>query len=210
MMLSGDEIRERLGTDIQITPFEDACVNPNSYSLSLHDELLVYEEVVLDTRSSNRFRTLQIPEEGLILSPGQIYLGRTAEYTETHNLVPMITGKSSFAQLGLFVHCSAAVGDVGFCGQWMLEIFAAQPIRIYAGLKICQIFFQEVSGRVPTSHAPKFPCYGAAPQNFNYPENGHAIPGRMHEYNAGLPIADCGCQPLSLLDLIVKVDEVRT
>ena len=36
-----------------------------------------------------------IPESGLVLEPNRLYLGRTVERTETHNLVPMIEGRSS-------------------------------------------------------------------------------------------------------------------
>jgi dCTP deaminase len=41
MILSGREIVARLGSDIKIDPFNPAALNPNSYNLSLHDELLV-------------------------------------------------------------------------------------------------------------------------------------------------------------------------
>ena len=54
MILSGHEIHRQLGRDILIDPFDESRLNPNSYNLSLHDELLVYEEVVLDMRKSNR------------------------------------------------------------------------------------------------------------------------------------------------------------
>ena len=121
-------------------------LNPNSYNLSLHDELMVYEEVVLDMRKANRVRRMQIPPEGLVLPPNQLYLGRTVERTETHNLVPMIEGRSSIGRLGLFVHVTAGFGDVGFCGYWTLEMFAVQPVRIYAGVPICQIFYHEIAG----------------------------------------------------------------
>ena len=100
MVLSGEEIKARQGADIRITPFCEECLNPNSYNLTLHNELLVYEEVVLDVKQPNRFRRLNIPDEGMILTPGQIYLGRTVEHTETHNLVPMIEGRSSIARTG--------------------------------------------------------------------------------------------------------------
>ena len=119
MILSGHEIKQQLGENIHIDPFDDKRVNPNSYNLSLHDELLVYEEVVLDMRKSNRVARVQIPEEGLVLTPNQLYLGRTVERTETHNLVPMIEGRSSIGRLGLFVHVTAGFGDVGFC--WILD-----------------------------------------------------------------------------------------
>ena len=114
MILSGDEIHARLGSDVIIDPFDEQHLNPNSYNLTLHDEILTYEEVVLDMRQPNRTRRIVIPEEGFVLSPNQLYLGRTAERTETHNLVPMIEGRSSVGRLGLFVHVTAGFGDVGF------------------------------------------------------------------------------------------------
>lgn len=146
MILSGEEIRQRLGGQIVIDPFEESRLNPNSYNLTLHDELLVYEEVVLDMREPNRVRRIRIPAGGLVLKPQQLYLGRTVERTETHDLVPMIEGRSSIGRLGLFVHVTAGFGDVGFCGYWTLEIFAVQPVKIYPGVPICQIFYHELAG----------------------------------------------------------------
>ena len=146
MVLSGHEIQRRLGEDIIIEPFDEANLNPNSYNLSLHDELMIYEEVVLDMRKSNRVSRIAIPPQGIVLQPDQLYLGRTAERTETHNLVPMIEGRSSVGRLGLFVHVTAGFGDVGLCGYWTLEMFAVQPVRIYPGVAICQIFYHDLHG----------------------------------------------------------------
>lgn len=146
MVLSGLEIQRQLGTKIVIEPFDEQRLNPNSYNLSLHEELMVYEEIVLDMRKSNRVRRIAIPPEGLVLNPNQLYLGRTVERTETRGYVPMIEGRSSIGRLGLFVHVTAGFGDVGFCGYWTLEMFAVQPIRIYAGVPICQIFYHEIRG----------------------------------------------------------------
>lgn len=148
MILSGSEIAARQGGDVMIDPFDPSRLNPNSYNLALHHEILVYEEVVLDMKKSNRVRRLEIPPEGIVLSPGRLYLGRTVERTETHNLVPMIEGRSSIGRLGLFVHVTAGFGDVGFCGYWTLEMFAVQPVRIYPGVAICQIFYHELHGDV--------------------------------------------------------------
>ena len=148
MILSGSEILRRLGEDIEIDPFNQSQLNPNSYNLTLHNELMVYEEVVLDMAKANRVRRIDIPESGLVLSPNQLYLGRTAERTITHNLVPQIEGRSSVGRLGLFVHVTAGFGDVGFAGYWTLEIFAVQPVRIYPGTSICQIFYHELTGAI--------------------------------------------------------------
>lgn len=155
MILSGAEIESRLGSDITIDGFDPARLNPNSYNLTLHDELMVYEEVVLDMAKPNRVRRMTIPEEGLVLSPNQLYLGRTCEKTTTHNLVPQIEGRSSIGRLGLFVHVTAGFGDVGFSGFWTLEMFAVQPVRIYPGVPICQIFYHELTGEI-TEYASKY------------------------------------------------------
>lgn len=155
MILSGAEIQRRLGGDIVIEGYDPDRLNPNSYNLTLHNELMVYEEVVLDMAKPNRVRRMTIPEEGLVLSPNQLYLGRTVERTTTHNLVPQIEGRSSVGRLGLFVHVTAGFGDVGFSGFWTLEMFAVQPVRIYAGVPICQIFYHELTGEV-TEYASKY------------------------------------------------------
>jgi dCTP deaminase len=156
MILSGNQIRKSLGSNIIIDPFVEANLNPNSYNLTLHSELMTYEEVVLDMAKANRVRRITIPPEGLVLGPNQLYLGRTAERTETHELVPMIEGRSSVGRLGLFVHVTAGFGDVGFCGYWTLEMFAVQPVRIYAGVPICQIFYHEITGSITEYASDKY------------------------------------------------------
>jgi len=156
MILTGHEIESRLGGDIVIDPFNKSQLNPNSYNLRLHNELLVYEEIVLDMRRPNRFRRYEIPPEGLVLSPNQLYLARTIERTETRNLVPMLEGRSSIGRLGLFVDVTAGFGDVGFCGFWTLEMFAVQPIRIYAGVEICQIFYHTLEGEISEYSGGKY------------------------------------------------------
>ena len=156
MILSGDEILQQLGENIVIEPFDEDRLNPNSYNLTLFDEIMVYEEVVLDMRQSNRVRRLPIPESGLVLSPNQLYLGRTVEFTETHNLVPMIEGRSSVGRLGLFVHVTAGFGDVGFKGYWTLEMFAVQPVKIYPRIPICQIFYHQIKGGITEYCSDKY------------------------------------------------------
>ncbi|WP_026999513.1 dCTP deaminase [Eisenibacter elegans] len=146
MILSGKEIERRLGTDIHISPYDPKRLNPNSYNLRLHHELLVYTTDELDMKKPNPTSQLTIPEEGLLLEPNKLYLGRTIEHTTTTNLVPMLEGRSSIGRLGMFVHVTAGFGDVGFSGYWTLEIFCVQPIRIYAGVEICQIYYHDLLG----------------------------------------------------------------
>lgn len=146
MILSGLEIRRRLGKDILIEPYREERLNPNSYNLSLHDELMIYDEEQLDMRSQHKVKRFVMPPEGFVLQPHVLYLARTVERTETKNLVPMIEGRSSIGRLGLFVHVTAGFGDVGFAGFWTLEMHAIHPIRIYPGVQICQIFYHQITG----------------------------------------------------------------
>jgi dCTP deaminase len=146
MILSGKEIKRKLGNEIFIEPFNEKQLGPNSYNLRLHNELLVYEEDVLDMKKQHTVKKIVIPEEGFVLEKGKLYLGRTVEYTKTDKYVPMLEGRSSIGRLGLFVHITAGFGDVGFNGFWTLEMFCVQSIRIYAGTEICQIFYHSIEG----------------------------------------------------------------
>ena len=146
MILSGKEIAKHLGKEIVIEPFDEKRLNPNSYNLSLHNQLLVNENELLDMKTPNPVKQLTIPEEGLVLDPGKLYLGRTQEFTKTESFVPMLEGRSSVGRLGLFIHVTAGFGDVGFAGYWTLEIFCVQPIRIYPGVEIWQVYYHDIRG----------------------------------------------------------------
>ncbi|MED5269023.1 MAG: dCTP deaminase [Candidatus Neomarinimicrobiota bacterium] len=156
MILSGKEIINRQSNDIIIDPFNEKQVNPNSYNLKLHNELVVYDSNILDMKKDNTGTKMIIPEEGLLLESNKLYLGRTVEYTETHNLIPMLEGRSSVGRLGLFVHVTAGFGDVGFKGYWTLEIFCVQPIKIYPNIEICQIFYHSIDGDYTSYEGGKY------------------------------------------------------
>lgn len=126
MILSGREIVRHMGEEIIIRPFDMSKVNPNSYNLTLADELMVYENHELDMKKRNEGRLLHIPEEGIVLQPNKLYLGRTREYTRTKCFVPMLEGRSSIGRLGLFIHVTAGFGDVGFpaTGRWKCSAYS--------------------------------------------------------------------------------------
>ena len=145
MILSGLEIKNRIGKDIEIDPYNENQINPNSYNLKLHDELLVYKDKIFDMKKPLNTEII-IPKEGFILEPNKLYLGRTVEYTKTKNLIPMLEGRSSVGRLGMFVHVTAGFGDVGFEGFWTLEIFCVQPVKIYPDIEICQIYYHNIKG----------------------------------------------------------------
>ena len=156
LILTGKEIAKKLGTDINIKPYEETLLNPNSYNLRLHNELLVYTNMPLDMKKPNPSEKIIIPEEGYLLKPGILYLGRTLEYTETFNLVPMLEGRSSISRLGMYVHVTAGFGDVGFKGFWTLEISVIHPLVIYPNVQICQIFYHTVEGEITEYKSGKY------------------------------------------------------
>lgn len=157
MILTGPEIAKRKSQgQISIEPFDENSINPNSYNLHLHDDLLIYSEMPLDMKKNNPTTALKIPGHGLVLEPGKLYLGRTVEFTETQDLVPMLEGRSSVGRLGLFVHITAGFGDTGFSGYWTLEIQCVHPIRIYPFVPICQIFYHEINGDVVNYESNKY------------------------------------------------------
>ena len=147
MILSGKEIQKQIGIgNILIEPFDVRFINPNSYNLRLHNELLVYTDEILDMKKPLNTEKIIIPQDGLILQPGRLYLGRTYEKTSTNSYVPMLEGRSSIGRLGLFIHVTAGFGDVGFSGYWTLEIQCIQPVKIYPMVQICQIYYHTIDG----------------------------------------------------------------
>jgi dCTP deaminase len=140
---------------IVITPFDRTNLGSNSYDVHLGRHLAVYKNDILDARAHNQVDFLDIPDEGLILLPHRLYLGVTAEYTETHAHVPFLEGKSSVGRLGIDIHATAGKGDIGFCNTWTLEISVKQPVRVYHGMPIGQLIYFEVSGETGTSYKAK-------------------------------------------------------
>jgi len=146
LILSGIEIENSIMKgDIVISPFDKALINPNSYNLRLYDKLLIYTDNILDMKKQLNTQEIIIPQDGLVLRPGKLYLGRTFEHTVTNNYVPMLEGRSSVGRLGIFIHITAGFGDVGFNGYWTLEIQCIQPVKIYPMVEICQIYYHTIS-----------------------------------------------------------------
>ena len=146
MILTKNDILDHIASGhIKIQPLTMSSVGTNSIDLHLGGSLAIYNtpDGVLDCKQPNDITRITIPEEGYILQPGKLYLASTLEYTETLLHVPQVTGKSSIGRLGINIHATAGFGDVGFCGYWTLEIFVVEPVKIYAGIPIGQIWYSE-------------------------------------------------------------------
>lgn len=173
MILTGNEIKQRMASgDIVIHPYSEGQLGPNSYNLRLHREMLVYREAVLDPKQDNRTVKIIIPPEGYVLRPGRVYIASTVEWTETKNLVPMLIGRSSVGRLGLAVHVTAGFGDIGFRGRWTLELAATEPVRVYPGMEICQIYYHTVQGQILAEYHGKYVGQEVATPSRLYQEMG--------------------------------------
>ncbi len=147
MILSGKKIEEEVKSgNISISPFNKENVNPNSYNYTLGDYVKVYEESELDAKKKNKTKIIHIPDEGLVLESDKIYLGFTNEVIGSDKYVPMITGRSSTGRLGLFVHITADLVDIGFKGNFTLQLYATQKVKIYKNMAIGQVMFWRIDG----------------------------------------------------------------
>ena len=146
MILSGKEIKRQLGKGLSITPFSDVQLNPNSYNLKLHNKLIAYTHCPISLRAKQETKELLIPDSGITLYPGKLYLGRTVEYTETTAYVPMLEGRSSIGRAGISIHVTAGFGDIGFKGFWTLEIYCIEPVILIPFIEICQIYYHTILG----------------------------------------------------------------
>jgi len=175
-LLSGLEIiRQRARGTVTIEPFDPKRVGANSYDLRLSPILYQYKRPnwfirlvrilfgvpwCLDAKKDNPTKKILIPKSGFVLKPGNFYLGKTVEAAGAEGFVPCIEGRSSIARLGVAAHISAGFGDDGYVNPWTLEITAELPVRLYSGMRICQIFFSEIRGNRLTyqevSHCGKY------------------------------------------------------
>lgn len=156
MILTDKEIITQLdkGT-IVINPFKPSALGSNSYDVHLGKEIAIYTSIILDAKEDNPIERYTISEDGIILQPDRLYLAVTEEYTETHEHVPFLEGKSSVGRLGIDIHATAGKGDIGFCGYWTLEISVRQPVKVYAGMPIGQLIYFCVSGKVENTYNKK-------------------------------------------------------
>ena len=163
MILSDSKILEEIANgNIVISPFDRSQLGSNSYDVRLGKWLRVYDESqmgtaisydnidfkFIDSKKDNPTIDIEIPETGFILMPNQLYLGATVEHTETYKHLMFIDGKSSVGRLGIDIHATAGVADVGFIGTLTLEISVKIPVKIYPNMLIGQLTYHVVQGEV--------------------------------------------------------------
>ncbi|MGC9309411.1 MAG: dCTP deaminase, partial [Candidatus Nanoarchaeia archaeon] len=139
--------------DIVIEPFDPECLQPASYDLHLDNEFRLFkqhETEVIDTKKpvTGFMEEIYVEDDNsFVLHPGSFALALIREKTGVNNKhVGRLEGKSSLARLGLIIHTTAGFLDPGNSLQLTLELFNASPlpIKLYPGMKIAQIAFEEM------------------------------------------------------------------
>src|ERR1700736_71672 len=137
MILTGPEIVRQHGLGaIRIDPFNADQVNPNSYNFRLGRTVKVYKNEVLDPKIRQPTVSIEIPDDGLVLDSARIYLAHTAEVMGSDPFFPIVHGRSSTARMGLFVHITADLIDIGSYNQWSFQAPAGAPVRLLRRLLI--------------------------------------------------------------------------
>ncbi len=142
---------------IKIEPCDASDVQPSSVDLHLDGSFRVFRNSrypYIDVRVPQPDLTELVAvtgDEAFVLHPGEFVLGQTLEWVELpDDLVARLEGKSSLGRLGLLIHSTAGYVDPGWKGKLTLELsnVANLPIALYAGMRIGQISFLEMSGPV--------------------------------------------------------------
>lgn len=99
--------------------------------------------------------------EGEVLQPRDFLLGWTAEKVDlpiSSRLAARVEGKSSLARLGICVHITAPTIHAGFNGRLQLEFCNLGPlkIRLSAGMRVCQLVFEQTLGTPDTGYVGQF------------------------------------------------------
>jgi dCTP deaminase len=155
MILTRDVILSEIAAgNVTVDPFDAAMVGPASIDLHLGDELRVFDasEQAIDVREDVDFRRLSRVvrlDAPFILEPGKTVLGITRERVRlAPNICGWLDGRSRFARVGLMIHVTAGFLSPGIDNRQVLEIssLSASPLRLHAGVAICQIVLQRTEG----------------------------------------------------------------
>jgi dCTP deaminase len=139
---------------LAIAPFSLDQLGAASIDLTLGDEIRVIEasgapidlREDADYRAHTRLLRLDAP---YVLEPGCTIHGITRERISLPpDLCGFLEGRSRFARLGLMIHVTSAFVQPGVSNRQVLEMsnVSNRPLRIHAGVRLCQIVLMETAG----------------------------------------------------------------
>lgn len=144
-MLNDHKISHTAGL---ITPFNDKNLQPHSYDATLDDVIKI---AAYNADTDEKYWVEKNCYTGEVyLLPGQFALASTKEFLNLpQHIVGFVQGKSSVGRNGLQIE-NAGLIDAGFIGAITLELYnmAPWPIKLKAGMPICQLHFTNVDSPV--------------------------------------------------------------
>ncbi len=156
-----------------VSPFDNKRLNPASYNFRLDNKIIRIDQT-LDTKSLDKYDhpMIEIPETGILLEPGKLYLGSTVEKLKLpKDIGAYADGRSSTGRIGMFVHVTAGWCDPGFCGSVTLEIVTTVPLIIYPNMECGQFIFERTTlstgykGRYQNQESRPIPSRGGFYRN---------------------------------------------
>lgn len=166
MVLSDRSIKEQLAAGrLVIDPLDEALIQPSSVDVRVAAEFRVFannRQPYIDVRRPSEDLTDVVAvgdDQPFILHPGEFVLGTTLERIAIpDDLVARLEGKSSLGRLGLLIHSTAGYIDPGWDGDITLELsnVSRLPITIYAGMRIGQLSFLQLTTPVDTPYQGKY------------------------------------------------------
>ena len=153
MILTRSEIDRRVRDGrITISPYDVAQLNPTSYSYRLGLE--ISEPDATGAVPQGHEGVVAIPETGMVLTPGRLYLSHTLEVIGSRECVVTLMGRPAIGRLGLFVQLSADLGNLGDAHRWTLEFTCVQPVKVYPRMLIGELTFWETQGELAFYSGP--------------------------------------------------------
>lgn len=131
MILPAQWIREH-GVEL-FDPFDEALVNPASYDVTLHDEIVI--------RGGEKAK---LP---IIMMPSEFLIASTRETIHLpHHVAGDLKLKSTIGRMGIN-HALSGWLDPGFEGQITLELqnISGQQVTLKPGMKIAQVVFMALT-----------------------------------------------------------------
>ena len=167
-VLTRDAILDELKSGrLRIDPWEPDQLGAASIDLTLGDEIRVIEPSTdpidlsedADYRIYTQVQSLAAP---YVLEPGCTIHGITRERISLPpSLCGFLEGRSRFARLGLMIHVTSAFVQPGVNNRQVLEMsnVSNRPLRIHAGVRLCQIVLMRTEGEAV--YAGRFKDQGA-------------------------------------------------
>lgn len=191
-ILSDIDIREHFDKEIKIyTEYKtgdlmfnlDSQLQPASIDLRFRNEGKRFKRglsknINFEMLKSHEYTDpFEIPtSEKLIINPGEIIFTTTLEtIVITKEFAGFLTGRSSFARLGIMVHCCQEFINPGQCAPIALQIvnLGEYPVELDMRIPICQLVLFKLNSPASESYSKK--------NNSKYKDETSFIPSRIYE-----------------------------